>query len=79
MLLGGRKGHLAMIDWNRNKLVAELHVRETVRDVSFLHNRSYFAVAQKKYVYAELVYHYFDALNLLTHSMLFWLETQVHL
>lgn len=29
----------------------ELQVRETVRDVQFLHNEQYFAVAQKKYVY----------------------------
>ena len=28
-----------------------LQVRETVRDVQFLHNEQYFAAAQKKYVY----------------------------
>ena len=28
-----------------------LQVRETVRDVQFLHNEQFFAAAQKKYVY----------------------------
>ncbi|KAJ2358944.1 putative U3 small nucleolar RNA-associated protein 7 [Coemansia erecta] len=51
MLIGGRKGHLATLDWRNGKLGAELHVRETVRDVCWLHNESLFAVAQKKYAY----------------------------
>lgn len=28
-----------------------MQVKETVRDVSFLHNQLFFAAAQKKYVY----------------------------
>ncbi|KAJ1825359.1 putative U3 small nucleolar RNA-associated protein 7 [Coemansia sp. RSA 2599] len=51
LLLGGRRGHLATMDWRNGKLGCELHVRETVRDVSWLHNQSLFAVAQKKYAY----------------------------
>lgn len=51
MLLGGHKGHLAMMDWNRFNLVSEFHVRETTRDVAVLHNYSLYATAQKKYVY----------------------------
>ncbi len=51
LLLGGRKGHLALFDWHKFKLSTEIHVRETVRAVKFLHNESMFAVAQKKYVY----------------------------
>ncbi|KAJ1890566.1 putative U3 small nucleolar RNA-associated protein 7, partial [Kickxella alabastrina] len=51
LLLGGRKGHLATMDWRNGRLGCELHVRETVRDVCWLHNESLFAVAQKKHVY----------------------------
>uniref|UniRef100_A0A7S0V4M6 BING4 C-terminal domain-containing protein n=1 Tax=Polytomella parva TaxID=51329 RepID=A0A7S0V4M6_9CHLO len=51
MLLGGTKGHLAVTDWQRGDLLCEVQVRETVRDVCFLHNETFFAAAQKKYVY----------------------------
>ena len=50
-LLGGNKGHLAVIDGQSNALLSEIHVRETVRDVSFLHDFTMYAVAQRKYVY----------------------------
>uniref|UniRef100_A0A7S4KP52 BING4 C-terminal domain-containing protein n=1 Tax=Paramoeba aestuarina TaxID=180227 RepID=A0A7S4KP52_9EUKA len=51
LLLGGRKGHLAMIDWHSAKILAEVQVRETVRDVCFLHDHTMWAAAQKKYIY----------------------------
>ncbi|GIL70431.1 hypothetical protein Vretimale_3566 [Volvox reticuliferus] len=51
MLLGGSLGHLAIMDWQRAHLVCEVQVREAVRDVVFLHNETFFAAAQKKYVY----------------------------
>lgn len=51
LLLGGRKGHVATMDWREGKLGCELQLGETVRDVRWLHNNQYFAVAQKKYVY----------------------------
>ncbi|ORX72633.1 BING4CT-domain-containing protein [Linderina pennispora] len=51
LLLGGRKGHLATMDWRNGNLTCEFHVRETIRDVAWLHNESLFAVAQKKYAY----------------------------
>ncbi|KAJ2079121.1 putative U3 small nucleolar RNA-associated protein 7 [Coemansia sp. RSA 988] len=51
MLLGGRRGHIAYVDWRNGKLGCELHVRETVRDVCWLHNESLFAVAQKRQAY----------------------------
>ncbi|EIE26391.1 WD40 repeat-like protein [Coccomyxa subellipsoidea C-169] len=51
MLLGGRKGHLAIMEWQQRHLVCEVQVRETVRDATFLHNEQFFAAAQKKYVY----------------------------
>lgn len=51
LLLGGRKGHLAAFDWQSGKLSCEIQVRETVRDVRWLHNHTFFAAAQKKYTY----------------------------
>lgn len=51
LILGGRKGHVATMDWRSGKLGCELQLGETVRDVKWLHNNQYFAVAQKKSVY----------------------------
>ena len=51
LLLAGRKGHVATMDWREGKLGCELQLGETVRDVRWLHNNQYFAVAQKNYVY----------------------------
>lgn len=51
LLLAGRKGHVATMDWREGKLGCELQLGETVRDAKWLHNQQMFAVAQKKYVY----------------------------
>ncbi|KAL6898698.1 WD40-repeat-containing domain protein [Trichoderma evansii] len=51
LLLGGRKGHVATMDWREGKLGCEIQLGETIRDVKWLHNNQFFAVAQKKYVY----------------------------
>lgn len=51
MAVAGRKGHVAIVDMKTLNLIRELQVRETVRDVVFLHNELFFAVAQKKYPY----------------------------
>lgn len=51
MIAGGRKGHIGMMDMLSMDLIKEFQVRETVRDVAFLHNEQLFAVAQKKYPY----------------------------
>ncbi|SPO34728.1 related to UTP7 - nucleolar protein, component of the small subunit processome [Pseudozyma flocculosa] len=51
LLLGGRKGHLAAFDWQSGKMSCEIQVKETVRDVKWLHNSNFFAAAQKKYTF----------------------------
>jgi U3 small nucleolar RNA-associated protein 7 len=51
LLLGGSKGHIASLDWKAGRMACEFHVKETVKDVAYLHNESLFAVAQKKYTY----------------------------
>ncbi|KAL7109256.1 hypothetical protein ACP275_06G164500 [Erythranthe tilingii] len=51
MVAAGRKGHLALLDMKNMDLIKEFQVRETVRDVVFLHNQKLLAAAQKKYVY----------------------------
>lgn len=51
MVMAGRKGHLSIMDWKDLRLMKELQVKETVRDVKFLHNELFFATAQKRYVY----------------------------
>eukprot|EP00276_Gloeochaete_wittrockiana_P015681 CAMPEP_0184342134 /NCGR_PEP_ID=MMETSP1089-20130417/10747_1 /TAXON_ID=38269 ORGANISM="Gloeochaete wittrockiana, Strain SAG46.84" /NCGR_SAMPLE_ID=MMETSP1089 /ASSEMBLY_ACC=CAM_ASM_000445 /LENGTH=573 /DNA_ID=CAMNT_0026670837 /DNA_START=25 /DNA_END=1746 /DNA_ORIENTATION=- len=47
ILIGGRKGHVALMDWRRTHLITEFYVNETIRDIKFLHNDTMFAVAQK--------------------------------
>ncbi|KAF2860873.1 WD40 repeat-like protein [Piedraia hortae CBS 480.64] len=71
LLLAGRKGHVATMDWRSGKLGCELQLGETVRDAKWLHNNQYFAVAQKRHVYiydgdgVEL--HSMDQLTEVTH------------
>ena len=51
LLLGGRKGHLAMLDWKSKNLVCEFQAKDKVRDVQFLQNQTMFATAQSKYLH----------------------------
>ncbi|OCK91987.1 BING4CT-domain-containing protein [Cenococcum geophilum 1.58] len=55
LLIAGRKGHVATMDWRDGKLGCELHLAETIRDAKWLHNNQSFAVAQKKnvFIYAK--------------------------
>lgn len=36
LMLGGRKGHLALMDWEKAKLDMEIQLRETIRDVTYV-------------------------------------------
>lgn len=51
LAIAGRKGHVGTFDWANSALHSELHLNETVRDIKWLHDESFYAVAQKKYVY----------------------------
>lgn len=51
LLLAGRKGHVATMDWRSGKLGCELQLGETVRDAKWMHNNQFFALAQKRNVY----------------------------
>jgi len=51
LLIAGRKGHIAAMDWREGKLLSEIQVKETVRAARWLHNESMYAAAQSKYVY----------------------------
>ena len=51
MLLSGRKGHVASMDWRKGELRAELFLNETCHAATFLQSEQFFAVAQKKYTF----------------------------
>lgn len=51
LLLAGKRGHVAAMEWERGRLRCELNLGEKVRDAKWLQNESFFAVAQTNYVY----------------------------
>jgi len=51
LLIGSKKGHIALIDWKNKDLKCEFQTKQLVRDVHFLQDEHMFAVAQKKYLY----------------------------
>ncbi|KAK6018804.1 hypothetical protein OSTOST_15582, partial [Ostertagia ostertagi] len=51
LLLGGKKGHVAALDWQTKKLHCEINAMETIRDVQWLHTENLYAAAQRHYTY----------------------------
>jgi len=53
VVIGGCKGHLAALEWNKHKLITEVDLgeNEECRAIKYLHNTEFFAVAQRKYCY----------------------------
>ncbi|KAK5779123.1 hypothetical protein RI543_003008 [Arxiozyma heterogenica] len=51
LLISGRKGHVASMDWRKGELRAELHLNESCYAATYLQNEQYFAIAQKKYTF----------------------------
>ena len=50
-ILYGKRGHISLMDCQLLSLGCEFHLNETVRDATFLHNDTMFAIAQQKHVY----------------------------
>lgn len=50
-VLHGNRGHIALMDCHTLGLKTEFHLNETVRDATFLHNTTMFALAQKNHAF----------------------------
>lgn len=49
--IAGRQGHVATFDWQTGSIHAELQLKETCRDITFLQDHTMFAVAQARHIY----------------------------
>lgn len=71
MVIGSRKGHIALLDWKKKDLLCEFQTKQLVRDVHFLQDHNMFAVAQKKYLYI------YDSQGIELHQMRDHLEPSI--
>jgi U3 small nucleolar RNA-associated protein 7 len=51
LAIAGRLGHVGTFDVSSSSLHSELHLNETTRAITWLHDESFYAVAQKRFVY----------------------------
>lgn len=51
LLFGKNGGHVALMDMHTLSLKSEIHLNEKVRDATFLHNTTMYAVAQQKHAF----------------------------
>merc|ERR1740123_1157180 len=51
LLLTGGKGHVAVVNWRRLKIVNQIQLNERVLDCTFLHDHQMYALAQSGHVY----------------------------
>ncbi|WWC69741.1 uncharacterized protein I206_103684 [Kwoniella pini CBS 10737] len=51
LAIASSSGHVATFDWQAGKLHSEIQLKESVRDIKFLHSEDFYAVAQKRYVF----------------------------
>eukprot|EP01065_Artemidia_motanka_P000281 TRINITY_DN10115_c0_g1_i1.p1 TRINITY_DN10115_c0_g1~~TRINITY_DN10115_c0_g1_i1.p1 ORF type:complete len:628 (+),score=195.50 TRINITY_DN10115_c0_g1_i1:59-1885(+) len=51
LCLAGEKGHAAVFNWKEKKLYSEEQHKDRISDVTFLHNETLFAAAQRQYTY----------------------------
>ncbi|XP_036990275.2 WD repeat-containing protein 46 [Artibeus jamaicensis] len=51
LAFGGRRGHVAALDWVTKRLMCEINVMEAVRDIRFLHSEALLAVAQNRWLH----------------------------
>lgn len=51
LAIAGRQGHVTTFDWQTATVHAELQLKETCRDITFLQDHTMFAVAQSKHIY----------------------------
>lgn len=45
IVMGGKKGHIAALDWRNKDILCEFQAKDRVNDVQFLHNHQMFAAA----------------------------------
>eukprot|EP00834_Sanchytrium_tribonematis_P007274 NODE_636_length_5161_cov_0.504544.p1 type:complete len:477 gc:universal NODE_636_length_5161_cov_0.504544:4977-3547(-) len=51
VIIGGSLGQVATMDWRNGKVYSDIILDDQVRDVTYLQNHLFYAVAQNRYVY----------------------------